>query len=140
MEPRCDPDLDTLARISIPPIPYVDAYTGKVMAEVPMEEFGKNLHKVSVNSDSVSVTFRDGTAETGSIAIGCGGSHSMLREFLVGHEAAQLEPVDLTMINYPKGGYTAEQARLLQKLHPVLKLAAHPDKPGNGQLASTSSS
>lgn len=101
-------------------------------------QFDKNLHTAHVNSDSVSVTFDDGTTETGSIVVGCDGSHSMVREFLVGHEAAQLESVDLTMINFPKGGYTAEEARLLQTLHPVFKIAARPDKPGNGLLAGTS--
>ena len=71
------------------------------------------------------------------MAIGCDGSHSRVREFLVGHEAAQLEPVDLTMINFPMQGYRAEEARLLQTLHPVFKIAAHPNKPGNGMLAGT---
>lgn len=60
-----------------------------------------------------------------------------MREFLVGHEAAQLELVDLTMINFPMAGYTVEEAHLLQKLHPVFKIAAHPDKPGNAILAGT---
>ena len=60
-----------------------------------------------------------------------------VREFLVGHEAAQLEPVDLTMINFPMEGYIAEEARLLQTLHPVFKIVAHPTKPGNGILAGT---
>lgn len=100
-------------------------------------QFGKYLQSVSVGSDSVSVTFRDGTTETGSIAVGCDGSHSKVREFLVGREAAQPEPVDLTMINFPKGGYTAEEARHLQTLHPVFKIAARPDKSGNAILAGT---
>lgn len=58
-----------------------------------------------------------------------------MREFLVDHEAAQLEPVGLTMINYPRGGYTAEEAQLLQTLHPVFKIKSHPGRPGNGLLA-----
>ncbi|KAL8897693.1 MAG: hypothetical protein Q9192_002447 [Flavoplaca navasiana] len=154
-EPRCDPHLDTLT--STQPVPYVDAFTGKILAGVPMDginrvsrmklrrfltqgenlniRFGKNLERISVDSDSVRVTFRDGTTETGNVAIGCDGSHSKVREFLVGHEAAQPEPVDLTMINFPKGGYTLEEARLLQTLHPVFKIAARSDKPGNAILA-----
>lgn len=83
------------------------------------------------------MAFRDGTVETGSVAIGCDGSHSKVREFLVGKEAAQLESVDLTMINFPKGGYTEEEARLLQTLHPVFKIAARPDIQGNAILAGT---
>ena len=83
------------------------------------------------------MAFRDDTVEIGNIAIGCDGSRSKVREFLVGKEAAQQESVDLTMINFPKGGYTAEEARLLQTLHPVFKIAARPDTPGNAILAGT---
>ncbi|KAI4263567.1 MAG: hypothetical protein L6R42_001294 [Xanthoria sp. 1 TBL-2021] len=102
-ETRGDPHLDTQANIT--PIPYVDAYSGKLIAEVPMEgtnlvsraklrrffaqgenlniQFGKTIRTVDVNSESVSVTSDNGTTETGAIAVGCDGSHSIVREFLV---------------------------------------------------------
>lgn len=83
----------------------------------------------------VTANFRDGTSDTGDLIIGCDGSHSKVREFLVGFQAAQLQPVDLTMINFPVGNYTADEARLLQTLHPVFKIAAHPERPGNAILA-----
>ena len=83
----------------------------------------------------MEIAFRDGTIASGSMVIGCDGSRSKAREFLVGKEAAQLEPVDLTMINWFKTGYTPEEAHLLQTLHPVFKIAALPDRPGNGLLA-----
>lgn len=57
----------------------------------------------------------------------------------MGVQAAQLQPVDLTMINFPLGNYTADEARLLQILHPVFKIAAHPERPGNAILAGVSS-
>lgn len=53
----------------------------------------------------------------------------------MGTEAAKLQPVDLTMINFPLGNYTANEARLLQTLHPIFKIAAHPERPGNAILA-----
>lgn len=53
----------------------------------------------------------------------------------MGTEASELQPVDLTMINFPLGNYTADEARLLQTLHPVFKIAAHPERPGNAILA-----
>ena len=90
-----------------------------------------------MRGNGVRVTFRDGTTETGNMVIGCDGSHSRVREFLVGPEAAELDPVGLTMINFPIGGFTVEEARLLQTRHPIFKIAAHPDKPGNGILAGT---
>ena len=89
---------------------------------------------MAVEGDIVRATFRDGTAARGDIAIGCDGSHSKVREFLVGRDAAQLEFVDLTMINFAKGGYTTDEARLLQTVHPVFKIAAHPTTPGNSIL------
>lgn len=83
----------------------------------------------------VTAKFRDGTLDTGDLVVGCDGSHSIVREFLVGSEAAKLQPLDLTMINFPLGNYTADEARLLQTLHPVFKIAAHPERPGNAILA-----
>jgi 2-polyprenyl-6-methoxyphenol hydroxylase-like FAD-dependent oxidoreductase len=85
--------------------------------------------------DRVTADFQDGTSDTGDLIIGCDGSHSKVREFLVGVEAAQLQPVQLTMINFPLSGYTADETRLLQTLHPVFKIAAHPERPGNAILA-----
>lgn len=83
----------------------------------------------------VTADFRDGTSDTGDLVVGCDGSHSIVRQFLVGAEAAELQPVDLTMINFPLGNYTADEARLLQTLHPIFKIAAHPERPGNAILA-----
>lgn len=83
----------------------------------------------------ITVDFRDGTSDTGDLVVGCDGSHSVVREFLVGAEAAKLQSVDLTMINFPLGSYTTDEARLLQTLHPVFKIAAHPERPGNAILA-----
>ncbi|KAL2830822.1 hypothetical protein BDW59DRAFT_158262 [Aspergillus cavernicola] len=71
-------------------------------------------------------SFIDGTTPIGDMAIGCDGSRFKVREFLFGHHQVQLELVDLTVINYPKSGYTPDEARLLRTLHPVFKLAAHP--------------
>ena len=90
---------------------------------------------MDVDGDTVHVTFEDGTTNSGNMIIGCDGARSRVREFLVGREAAQLEYVDLTMINFPRGGYTANEARLLQTMHPVFKIAAHPAGIGNSILA-----
>lgn len=39
------------------------------------------------------------------------------------------------MINFSRTGYPEEEARLLQTLHPVFKIAAHPSGKGNAILA-----
>ena len=94
------------------------------------------LEKVSsFDGDTVGLSFRDGTEAIGSIAISYDRSHSQVREFLVGYEAAQLEPVGLTMINYPRGGYIAEEAQLMQTLHPVFEITSHPRGPRNLVMA-----
>jgi len=88
-----------------------------------------------MDDSGVEVSFADGTSERGTVLIGCDGSRSPVRSFLVGKEAARLQPVDLTMINFPLDGYIAEEAALLQTMHPVFKIATHPTRPGNAILA-----
>ena len=88
-----------------------------------------------MRNNNVTVTFKDGTQEVGSMLIGCDGSHSVVREFLVGHEAAKLVDTGHTMINYAAAHYSEDQAHLLRSYHPILKLAWHPDIPGGALLA-----
>jgi hypothetical protein len=42
-EPRCNPHLDAGAKI--PPVPFVNALTGNVMAEIPIE--GMSVNRIS---------------------------------------------------------------------------------------------
>ena len=79
--------------------------------------------------------FEDGIQETGSMVIGCDGSHSWVREFLVGHEAAKDEITGQTFINYAAGGYLPEKAHLLRSYHAILKFGWHPTVPGGAMLA-----
>ena len=95
------------------------------------------LQSLAVEDDKVTVEFEDGTQEVGSVVIGSDGSHSKVREFLVGYEAAQQEDTGHTMINYAASGYTPEQARLLRSYHPIVKLCMHPKLPGAALLAGT---
>lgn len=88
-----------------------------------------------MNDSGVDISFADGTSERGTVLIGCDGSKSQVRNFLVGKEVARLQPVDLTMINFPLDGYTGDEAALLQTMHPVFKIATHPTRPGNAILA-----
>lgn len=54
-----------------------------------------------------------------------------MREYLVGEELAKPTDIGMNMINHAAGGYTAEQALLLRKYHPIGKIAYHPDYYGN---------
>ena len=78
---------------------------------------------------------RDGTTDSGDFIVGCDGARSKVREFLVGHAAAQPHSVGLTMINFPQSGYSVNEAHLLQSLHPMYKIGVHPKIPGNAMLA-----
>jgi 2-polyprenyl-6-methoxyphenol hydroxylase-like FAD-dependent oxidoreductase len=100
-----------------------------------MYQFGKRLQHIKVRDDAVTVSFDDGTQAKGSMIIGADGSHSKVREFLVGSEAAAPESLNLTMVNCIGTGYTPEQAKLLRSYHPIVKLSLHPEMPGGALLA-----
>ncbi|KAK4543969.1 hypothetical protein LTR36_004743 [Oleoguttula mirabilis] len=139
-EPRVDPSYEM-----IDPIPYINGDTGEVLARVPTDvitrvsrkklrrfltegeglsiEYGKTLQSMKAQGDCVTVAFKDGSQAEGNMVIGCDGSRSRVREYLVGAEAAKLEEIGLTMINYVGSGYTAEQAQLLRSYHPIVQLS-----------------
>ena len=80
----------------------------------------------------VTACFEGGFKAVGSNLIGCDGSRSRVREFLVGAEDARPVDTDINILNFPYS-YTAEQARQLRAIHPIIKTAYHPEH-GNGYL------
>jgi 2-polyprenyl-6-methoxyphenol hydroxylase-like FAD-dependent oxidoreductase len=97
----------------------------------------KRLKTLTFNDSENTVTahFDDDTLETGNMVLGCDGSKSKVREFVVGTEAAKQEELDLTMINFAGGKYTAEQAVRNRQFHPIIKLCHHPEFAGTSALA-----
>lgn len=70
------------------------------------------------------------------MVIGCDGTRSKVREFLVGKEAAEPEDTGHNMINYAASDYTAEQVRLLRSVSPISQLGfSHSKLPGAALLA-----
>lgn len=93
-------------------------------------QYGKRL--VSVDSDGIvaTATFEDGSTASGNLIIGCDGSRSKVREFLVGKAAAQPVETGMTLINHAVSGYTAEQALSFRKFHQIGTCGYHPDVHG----------
>lgn len=103
---------------------------------VDCAQFNKIFSRIHVADDkSVAIEFEDGTQASGSIVIGCDGSHSRVREFLVGVEAAKVKDLPLTMINHVRATYSVEQAQQLTAYHPIVKLAHLPGLNGSALLA-----
>lgn len=51
--------------------------------------FNKRLQGLEENEHGVTLRFKDGTTATADVVIGADGVHSMVREYLVGVEAAK---------------------------------------------------
>jgi 2-polyprenyl-6-methoxyphenol hydroxylase-like FAD-dependent oxidoreductase len=74
----------------------------------------------------MTATFADGTTAQSSLVVGCDGANSVVRECILGKDAAQVEDLDIQMLNisctFPK-----ETAMLQRMGHPVFKNSYHPD-------------
>ena len=80
----------------------------------------------SASNDTITATFADGSTAQGSLVVGCDGANSIVRECILGKDAAQVEDLDIQMLNvsctFPK-----ETAMLQRMGHPVFKNSYHPD-------------
>jgi 2-polyprenyl-6-methoxyphenol hydroxylase-like FAD-dependent oxidoreductase len=74
----------------------------------------------------VTVTFTDGTKETGNLLVGAEGAHSYTREWLVpGEEGKLLQSPCVASVTITKLG---RQASInLRKLHPRYTISFHPN-------------
>lgn len=153
-EPRVDPALEAMA-----PTPYINGKTGEIIGTVPTKTItrlsrkklrrffteGENLNVeynkilATINTDKVAgvvrATFTDGTSAVGSQLVGADGSHSIVRQHLLGPTLAALQTTDLTFVNFSGAKYTAEQALACREYNPIVKLCFHPDIPGTSLLA-----
>lgn len=89
-------------------------------------ECGKRLARLEDCGDGMKVYFEDGTTAVGSMAVGCDGGKSRVREFVIGKEAAKGFDSDYTMIN-TWATLPAPVARGLRAKHPILSQALHPE-------------
>jgi hypothetical protein len=96
------------------------------LTNLRINQFRKHAILIEPNASTITVSFNDGTQEIGHLVVGCDGSRSKVREFLVGKEKAEPQNVGLTIINHSVTGLTAEQACTLRKYHPIVKLGYDP--------------
>jgi 2-polyprenyl-6-methoxyphenol hydroxylase-like FAD-dependent oxidoreductase len=84
------------------------------------------LKHVETGDNTVTVTFEDGTTETGSLLVGAEGAHSITREFLLGPEEAALLPSPcVASVTITK--LSREAAIALRALHPRYTISFHPN-------------
>jgi len=88
--------------------------------------WGKELQKIQTTDDSVTLSFADGSQESGSLLIGAEGAHSFTRKYLLGEEEAKL--VDSEVVaTFALAKLDRETATNLRKLHPRYTIAFHPN-------------
>lgn len=96
-------------------------------------QYGKSVVSCGViedekdeNNGRVRVTFADGTHALGDAVVGCDGAKSVVRENIVGVEAAQLKVVPLSMFNFTQK-FPAEFSKDLRSRNPLFITSIHPD-------------
>ncbi|KAJ9602506.1 hypothetical protein H2200_013049 [Cladophialophora chaetospira] len=96
-----------------------------LLSEAVEVHYGKRIVSVSRSDGSATATFADGSTATGVLIVGCEGVHSIVREALVGKEAAANSPIDIQMIN-TCWTLPVDVALLQRKAHPIFRLGYHP--------------
>jgi hypothetical protein len=111
-EIRCDPFYDGKDSS----LPMYNAQTGGKLFDMPVADpmrvsrrklrnflsqgldlqYGKKITSISPGPEGTALAaFADGTTASGSLIVGCDGAKSVVREALVGKEAAQVEDLDI---------------------------------------------
>ncbi|TAQ87831.1 hypothetical protein B7494_g3836 [Chlorociboria aeruginascens] len=89
-------------------------------------KWNKKLKEIETTENIVTITFEDGTQETGNLLIGAEGAHSPTRAYLLGSEEAALlmSPIvgNSTLTTLSKAA-----ALTIQKIHPRNMIAFHPN-------------
>lgn len=96
-------------------------------------QYGKSVVSCGViedekdeNNGRVRVNFADRTDALGDVVVGCDGAKSVVRENIVGVEAAQLKVVPLSMFNFTQK-FPAEFSKDLRSRNPLFITSIHPD-------------
>lgn len=111
-------------------LPIYKSGDGQTTANARGLKFKRKVVSIESDQSTVTVSFADGTSERGNIVVGADGSRSKVREYLVGPQEGKPEDTGMTMINFAAKGYTAEEAPLMRKYHPIATCVYDPDVHG----------
>lgn len=96
-------------------------------------QFGKSVQSCGVIEDGkdencgrVRVNFADGTNAAGDVVVGCDGAKSVVRESIVGVDAAQLKTVPLSMFNFT-AKFPGAFSKDWRSRNPLFITSIHPD-------------
>lgn len=103
-------------------------------------QFRKNLISITSTGTTAVATFEDSSIERGNLIVGCEGSRSKVRAFLVGPEKTTPMDTGMTIINHSACCFTAEEALLFRKNHPVATCFYDPEIDGIFLLTGTNES
>ncbi|KAF6235868.1 hypothetical protein HO173_006064 [Letharia columbiana] len=131
-------------------LPFINGQTGERIGEIKSSKFyrlrrdkfrkllmegldikwEKSLTDIIYSADETKVTarFADGTKDTGSLSVASDGTHSTVRELLVGAEKAKVTPTEFaTSLCFTK--HSRERALFLRStpFHPLYQVAPHPN-------------
>ncbi|TKA80706.1 hypothetical protein B0A55_03701 [Friedmanniomyces simplex] len=88
-------------------------------------KYGRRLDRIEERGSRVTAYFEDGGSITADLVVGCDGAKSVVREMLVGKDAARVSYMDINMFNFP-ANFDAETARLIRSQHPIFFNCIHP--------------
>ena len=89
-------------------------------------KYGKTLQSLTYEDDGVIAHFTDSTSSTGSLVLGCDGPASAVRSILVGPEAAETNPLEITHSLMHVCYNDAAKARQVRGIAPVFAFAVAP--------------
>ncbi|KAG9246907.1 hypothetical protein BJ878DRAFT_539860 [Calycina marina] len=88
-------------------------------------KWGKRVTCFEVAGGSVTLTFTDGTRETGDLVVGAEGAHSPTREFLLGRDAELIPSRIVASVSIVT--HSREAALAMRSLHQRYSLSFHPN-------------
>jgi len=89
-------------------------------------QWGKKLEHIETSNNIVTLSFEDGTKESGNLLVGAEGAHSLTREYLLGPKEAALLPCPIVS-SITISTISREAALALRSLNRNHVITLHPE-------------